>query len=103
VSRRRRSLGRSVLPLDKAGRVKVERDLTIPGHPEVFVIGDLAILEQDGKPVTGLAAVAAQEGPHAAKNILRAIQASRSSRSTTSTRARSRRSGVRRPWRTSGA
>ena len=61
-------------PLDKAGRVKVERDLTIPGHPEVFVIGDLAILEQDGKQVTGLAAVAAQEGPHAAKNVLRAIR-----------------------------
>jgi NADH dehydrogenase len=61
-------------PLDKAGRVKVERDLTIPGHPEVFVIGDLAILEQDGKPVTGLAAVAVQEGPHAAKNIVRAVQ-----------------------------
>jgi NADH:ubiquinone reductase (H+-translocating) len=61
-------------PLDKAGRVQVNRDLTIPGHPEVFVIGDLAILEQDGKPVTGLAAVAAQEGPHAAKNVLRAIE-----------------------------
>jgi NADH dehydrogenase len=61
-------------PLDKAGRVQVQRDLTIAGHPEVFVIGDLAILEQDGKPVTGLAAVAVQEGPHAAKNILRAIQ-----------------------------
>jgi NADH dehydrogenase len=61
-------------PLDKAGRVQVQRDLTIPGHPEVFVIGDLAILEQDGKPVTGLAAVAVQEGPHAAKNILRALQ-----------------------------
>jgi len=51
----------------------VGRDLTIPGHPEVFVIGDLAILEQDGKPVTGLAAVAVQEGPHAAKNVVRAI------------------------------
>jgi len=66
-----RSLG---APLDKAGRVQVERDLTIPGHPEVFVIGDLAILEQDGKPVTGLAAVAVQEGPHAAKNIVHAVR-----------------------------
>src|SRR6185369_9510651 len=65
-----RSLG---APLDKAGRVQVERDLTIPGHPEVFVIGDLAILEQDGKPVTDLAAVAVQEGPHAAKNIVHAV------------------------------
>ena len=66
-----RSLG---APLDRAGRVKVEPDLTIPGHPEVFVIGDLAILEQDGKPVTGLAAVAVQEGPHAARNVVRAIR-----------------------------
>ncbi len=66
-----RSLG---APLDKAGRVKVEPDLAIPGHPEVFVIGDLAVLEQDGKPVTGLAAVAVQEGPHAAKNILHAVR-----------------------------
>ncbi len=67
-----RSLG---VPLDRAGRVLVERDLTIPGHPEVFVIGDLAVLEQDGKPVTGLAAVAVQEGPHAARNILHAVRA----------------------------
>jgi NADH dehydrogenase len=66
-----RSLG---VPLDRAGRVKVEPDLTIPGHPEVFVIGDLAILEQDGKPVTGLAAVAVQEGPHAARNVGRAVR-----------------------------
>jgi NADH dehydrogenase len=65
-----RSLG---APLDKAGRVLVERDLTIPGHPEVFVIGDLAILQLDGEPVTGLAAVAVQEGPHAAKNIVHAV------------------------------
>jgi NADH dehydrogenase len=67
-------LGRSLgAPLDRAGRVRVEPDLTIPGHPEVFVIGDLAILEQDGKPVTGLAAVAVQQGPHAARNIVRAL------------------------------
>jgi NADH dehydrogenase len=66
-----RSLG---VPLDRAGRVHVERDLSLPGHPEVFVIGDLAILEQDGTPVTGLAAVAVQEGPHAARNILHSIR-----------------------------
>ena len=65
-----RSLG---VPLDRAGRVKVERDLTIPGHPEVFVIGDLASLEQDGQLVPGLAAAAVQEGPHAARNIVQAI------------------------------
>jgi NADH dehydrogenase len=66
-----RSLG---VPLDRAGRVRVEPDLTIPGHPEVFVLGDLAILEQDGKPVTGLAAVAVQQGPHAARNVTRAVR-----------------------------
>ena len=66
-----RSLG---VPLDRAGRVRVEPDLTIPGHPEVFVIGDVAILEQDGKPVTGLAAVAVQEGPHAARNVMHAVR-----------------------------
>jgi NADH dehydrogenase len=65
-----RSLG---VPLDRAGRVKVEADLTIPDHPEVFVIGDLASLEQDGQLVPGLAAAAVQEGPHAARNIVRAI------------------------------
>src|SRR5262249_32283644 len=66
-----RALG---VPLDRAGRVRVAQDLTIPGHPEVFVIGDLAVLEQDGKPVTGLAAVAVQEGPHAAHNVVRAVR-----------------------------
>jgi NADH dehydrogenase len=66
-----RSLG---VPLDRAGRVKVEPDLSIPGHPEVFVIGDLAVVEQDGKPVTGLAAIAVQEGPHAARNVVRTIR-----------------------------
>jgi NADH dehydrogenase len=66
-----RSLG---VPLDRAGRVRVLPDLSIPGHPETFVIGDLAIVEQDGKPVPGLAAAAVQEGPHAARNIVRAVR-----------------------------
>ncbi len=66
-----RSLG---VPLDRAGRVRVERDLSLPGHPEVFAIGDLAVLEQDGKSVTGLAAVAVQEGPYAARNIVHSIR-----------------------------
>src|SRR5262249_11999441 len=47
-----RSLG---APLDRAGRVKVNPDLTLPGHDEVFVIGDLAALGQDGQPVPGVA------------------------------------------------
>jgi NADH dehydrogenase len=66
-----RSLG---VPLDRAGRVMVERDLSVPGHPEVFVIGDLAHLEQDGKLVPGVAPAAMQGGRHTAKNIRRAIE-----------------------------
>ncbi|HTD52884.1 MAG TPA: NAD(P)/FAD-dependent oxidoreductase, partial [Thermoanaerobaculia bacterium] len=61
-------------PLDRAGRVLVEADLTIPGHPEIFVIGDqAAFLHQSGKPLPGVAQVAIQAGRHAAKNICRAI------------------------------
>jgi NADH:quinone reductase (non-electrogenic) len=60
--------------LDRAGRVLVEPDLSIPGHPRAFVIGDLASLRDDktGKPVPGLAPAAIQEGRHAADNIVRA-------------------------------
>ena len=61
-----RTLG---VPLDRAGRVLVEPDLTIPGHDDVFVIGDLAALEQDGDPVPGVAPAAIQEGRHVARNI----------------------------------
>ncbi len=60
-------------PLDRAGRVAVEPDLTVPGRPEVFVVGDLAALEQDGRPVPGVAPAAIQQGRHAAKNIRRAL------------------------------
>lgn len=64
-----RSLG---VPLDPAGRVLVEPDLSIPGHPEVFVIGDLAVFpHQTGHPLPGLAPVAVQEGQHAARNVVR--------------------------------
>ena len=56
-------------PLDKAGRVKVQPDLSVPGHPEVQVVGDVAALEQDGKPVPGVAPAAMQMGKHAAKNL----------------------------------
>ncbi len=63
------------VPLDGAGRVLVEADLTIQGHPEVFVIGDLAtFLHQGGRPLPGLAPVAIQEGRAAAKNIWRACE-----------------------------
>jgi NADH:quinone reductase (non-electrogenic) len=62
------------VPTDRAGRVIVEPDLTIPGHPEVFVIGDLASFAgPHGKPLPGVAQVAIQMGKHAAANIRRAI------------------------------
>ncbi|MGH2731755.1 MAG: NAD(P)/FAD-dependent oxidoreductase, partial [Actinomycetota bacterium] len=68
------SLGETFgVPLDSAGRVPVEADLTLPGRKEVFVIGDLAALSHDGKPVPGVASAAMQEGRHVAGNIARAL------------------------------
>ena len=62
------------VPLDRVGRVLIEPDLTIPGHPDVFVIGDLASLKDEaGRPLPGVAQVAIQMGRHAARNIQRAI------------------------------
>jgi NADH:ubiquinone reductase (H+-translocating) len=61
-------------PLDRAGRVIVEQDLSVPGRPEVFVVGDLAAMTTNGKPVPGVAPAAIQSGPRAAKNILRLIR-----------------------------
>jgi NADH:ubiquinone reductase (H+-translocating) len=55
---------------DRAGRVLVEDDLSIPGHPEIFIVGDLIAKEQDGKPLPGVAQLALQSGEHAARNIL---------------------------------
>lgn len=52
---------------DRAGRVKVLPDLTVPGSPDIFVIGDTSTLEQDGKPLPGLAPVAIQEGKYVAR------------------------------------
>jgi NADH:ubiquinone reductase (H+-translocating) len=49
-------------PTDKAGRVRVQRDCSVPEHPGVFVIGDTASLDQDGKPLPGVAQVAMQQG-----------------------------------------
>jgi NADH dehydrogenase len=63
------------VPVDRAGRVFIEPDLTIPGHKNVFVIGDLASLKgADGKLLPGVAQVAIQMGKHAAANIQRAIE-----------------------------
>ena len=61
-------------PLDKAGRVLVEPDLSLSGAPEVFVVGDLAHLEQDGKLVPGVAPAAMQQGAHAAGNVIRLVR-----------------------------
>ena len=52
--------------LDRAGRVMVNPDCSVPGHSEIFVIGDLAHLEQDGKLLPGVAQVAIQQGGYVA-------------------------------------
>ena len=58
------------VPIDKNGRVVVEPDLTIPGHPEIFVIGDLALFtHQGGRPLPGVSPVAMQQGRHVARSI----------------------------------
>jgi NADH dehydrogenase len=58
------------LPADNAGRAKVEADLTAPGHPEIFVIGDTATVNAwHGKPVPGIAPAAKQQGMHVARTI----------------------------------
>jgi NADH dehydrogenase len=70
------SLGRSLgAPVDRAGRVIVEPDLSVPGHPEIFVAGDLACFtHQTGKPLPGVAQAAKQLGTHAARNALRRLR-----------------------------
>jgi len=70
-----KALGASAsVKLDRAGRVIVNQDLSVAGADGVFVIGDLASISSDGKPVPGLSPAAMQEGRHAAKNILRLIR-----------------------------
>jgi NADH:quinone reductase (non-electrogenic) len=54
---------------DRAGRVRIQKDLTVPGHVEIFVVGDTASLDQNGKPLPGVAQVAMQQGRYAAKVI----------------------------------
>ena len=67
-----KSLG---VPVDRVGRVIVQDDLTIPGHPEVQVIGDLAnFTGKDDKSLPGVSPVAMQQGRHAARNILNMIE-----------------------------
>jgi len=66
-----RSLG---VPLDRAGRVLVNPDLTIPGYENAYAVGDLMSLQQDSRPVPGVAPAAIQSGGHAAENILRTLR-----------------------------
>jgi len=67
-------LGRALgAALDRAGRVLVAPDLSVPGHPEAFVIGDLCAFQQDGEWLPGIAQPAMQEGRRAADNALRVL------------------------------
>jgi NADH dehydrogenase len=67
-------------PLDNAGRVKVNVDLSVPGHPEIFAIGDLATLPQDGRQVPWVCPAANQEGAFAAKSIIQDLRRERRKR-----------------------
>lgn len=62
---------------DRAGRVRIQPDLRVPNHPEIFVIGDTASLDQDGKPLAGVAQVAMQQGRYAGKLIRRQLAGNR--------------------------
>jgi NADH dehydrogenase len=61
------------LATDRAGRVRVEQDVSVPGYPEVFVVGDTASFDQDGKPLPGVAQVAIQQGHYVGRLIHRVI------------------------------
>jgi NADH dehydrogenase len=59
--------------VDRAGRVRIRPDLTVQEHPEIFVIGDTSSLDQDGRPLPGVAQVAMQQGRYTAKSIFRKV------------------------------
>jgi NADH:ubiquinone reductase (H+-translocating) len=81
------SLGKQLqVPLDRAGRVIVEPDLSVPGHPHVFVAGDLVSLTQEGKPVPGVAPAAKQMGAYVAKVIRHRLESVRAASSEESSR-----------------
>jgi NADH dehydrogenase FAD-containing subunit len=65
---------------DRAGRVRVLPDLTVPGQPDIFVVGDTASLDRDGKPLPGVAQVAIQQGRHAGRTIRRRVGGDATSR-----------------------
>ena len=63
---------------DRAGRVKIDPDLTLPGYPEIFVLGDTAtVADADGRPLPGIAPVAKQQGKYAARVILSRVEGGR--------------------------
>jgi NADH dehydrogenase len=65
---------RTTAETDRAGRIKVSADLTIPGHPNIYVVGDLALARRsNGKQLPGVAQVAMQEGAYAAKSIIKRL------------------------------
>jgi NADH dehydrogenase len=68
-------LGKTLgVPVDRVGRVPVNPDLSIPGHPEVFVVGDMASISTKGKPVPGVAPAAMQMGAFAARCVKRDLE-----------------------------
>lgn len=67
--------------IDKQGRINIQPDLTVPGHPEIFAIGDLANFSyQTGKPLPCVAQPAIQQGVHAARTIIRRLKGETTSR-----------------------
>jgi NADH dehydrogenase len=68
-----RLLGPNV-PIDRAGRVLVDPDLSVPAYPEIFVVGDQAVMHTDGRVVPGVAQGAIQSGRTAARNVLHSIR-----------------------------
>jgi NADH dehydrogenase len=66
-----KSLG---VPLDRAGRIATEPTLAVPGSANIFVVGDLCAFVDNGRPLPGVAQVAMQQGAHAARNIVRAVE-----------------------------
>lgn len=70
--------GRAGVPVDKTGRITCRNDCTIPGHPDIFVIGDIAdFRDEQGHSLPGVAPVAMQQGTYAAKAILRRLKGGR--------------------------
>jgi len=61
------------VPMDRAGRIWVEEDLSVPDRPEVFVVGDLIAKTQNGRPLPGVAQLAVQSGRHAARNVMLSV------------------------------